>query len=109
MAKQPFKIFDKLGSVLQQGIIGEDGRIPRVDLPSADNLILQIGEEKWEPFSNVPAAAPPPGQEEDEQLLAAEIAGTDPFSRHDEDDDLTHLSKDIIALYVSATHGEEDE
>ncbi|WP_229259637.1 type VI secretion system Vgr family protein [Duganella aceris] len=109
VAKQPFKIVDKLGKVLQQGVIGEDGRMPRVDLPSADNLVLQIGEEKWEPFNNAPAAAPAPGHEEDEQLVSAELAGADPFGGHEDDEDLIHLSKDIIALYASATHGEEDE
>nr|WP_229224541.1 DUF2345 domain-containing protein [Duganella violaceicalia] len=108
MAKQPFKIVDNVGKVLQQGVIGEDGRLPRVDLPKADNLTLQIGEEKWEPFPNTPAAVPPAGMEEDEQLASADLAGSYPLADHN-DDDLIHLSKDIIALYASAIHGEQDE
>lgn len=107
VVKQPFKIVDKLGAVLQQGVIGNDGRMPRIDMPTADSLVLQIGEDKWEPFSNAPAAAPPAGREEDEQLISAEIAGTDPFQVRD-DEDIIHLSKEIIALYASATHGDEE-
>jgi hypothetical protein len=36
------------------------------------------------------------------------MAGADPFGIQDDDDDVIHLSKDIIALYLGATHGEED-
>jgi type VI secretion system secreted protein VgrG len=107
-AKQPFRITDKQGKVLQQGMIGKDGRLPRIDLPQADNLTLQIGDDQWEPLHNAPANAPPPGVEEDDQLVAAEMAGDDPFSAdHNDDEDVIHLSKEIIAFYVGATQGED--
>lgn len=82
--------------------------MPRVDLPGLDNLVLQIGEDKWEPFTNDPAPFPPGGGEKNEQLLAAEALAGAPFHIRFDDDEVIHLSKDIITLYASSNFGEED-
>ena len=111
LAAQPFKIVDAKGAVLRKGDIGEDGRLPRVDLPKADQLTLQVGDDKWDTFTNAPAAGAIAEEgADDAQLAAAAASGADPFGQIDDDDDESvHLPKDIIALYAGAATAEQGD
>ncbi|WUR10965.1 type VI secretion system tip protein TssI/VgrG [[Empedobacter] haloabium] len=42
-----YKILDKAGKQLAAGVVGEDGRLPRLELPDNDQLTLHLGEDSW--------------------------------------------------------------
>lgn len=106
-AQQPFRVADAHGKVLAQGSVGDDGRLPRVDVPAAADLTLQLGEDSWDTLAGAPADAPPIEPDADPQV-EAEQADADPLYEAQQDDDDVFLAPDIIALFVGAPTGDSE-
>jgi type VI secretion system secreted protein VgrG len=44
---KPYRIFDQLGQQVAAGVVGEDGRLPRVEVEDNDQLTLHLGDDSW--------------------------------------------------------------
>jgi type VI secretion system secreted protein VgrG len=117
---KPYRILDKLGKQVAGGVVGEDGRLPRLEFPDNDQLTLHLGEDSWRSVK-LEASEPMPvferldsefyrGEDEDapeaEDALAAEdfgpyatrLAGVDPT---------LHLNPHLLGKLITTPDGED--
>jgi type VI secretion system secreted protein VgrG len=101
----PFKIRDETGATLAQGQVGKDGRFPRQNFPKGKELTLQLGDDKWTPFTAEPSAAPVAAAGEEDDANALHL-GDDPYFDAGLDDDNVHLDSAILAYLIENPEGE---
>ncbi|WP_422085905.1 hypothetical protein [Variovorax sp.] len=53
MTGLPYRILDERQQTRAEGVIPEDGRLPRIDFDTPDESVLIVGEEAWD-WSEVP-------------------------------------------------------
>jgi type VI secretion system secreted protein VgrG len=95
-AGQPYSIVNGDGKTLAQGTVSDDGRLPRVTTPTAQMLILRLGDPKGaqlvaNPATTLEPAAAMPDQDEDTD---------DEDTSHSEAED--HSDDDLAATHVIA-------
>lgn len=54
----PLKIRDETGSIVAQGGVETDGRLPRQEIPKHKELTLQHGDDRWIPFASTLSTMP---------------------------------------------------
>ena len=101
---KPYRIEDAKGSVLAQGTVGEDGRLPRQDFSSQHDLLLELGTDDWRPFTV---------QNEDDasfsldQIEAEETAEDPYYDRLNHGSESLHLPSALLAKLIEDPQGEE--
>ena len=106
LAQQPFRIVDSSGKTQAEGVVPENGRLPRIDLPQADALTLVIGKEEWEPVLNAPGGAPIPDEDDEAQVAGVDAADRMPYQVGEDEADF--LSADTIAHLMNISTQQED-
>jgi type VI secretion system secreted protein VgrG len=53
MTGLPYRILDEQQGTRAEGVIPEDGRLPRIEFDTPDEAVLVVGEESWN-WSEVP-------------------------------------------------------
>jgi type VI secretion system secreted protein VgrG len=113
---KPYRILDKLGKQVASGVVGEDGRLPRLEFPDNDQLTLHLGEDSWRSVQ-LAASEPTPEferlddefyREEDEEEPEFEPEDFGPYaSRLDDLDASLHLSSHLLRKLISNPEGED--
>jgi type VI secretion system secreted protein VgrG len=99
-----YRIEDAKGTVLSQGSIGDDGRLPRHDFSSQHDLRLEIGTDEWRPYAV---------QNEDKSILNPDAieddaAPDDPYyERLSHGSAALHLPSALLAKLIENPQGEE--
>ena len=65
MSGLPYRILDEKRRTLAEGVIPDDGRLPRVAFETPDEAVLVVGEEAWD-WTPVPTIRSEPGGAEDD-------------------------------------------
>lgn len=111
-----YQIRDKTGKKLAAGVLGADGRLPRLDLPDNDQLTLHMGDDTWRSIRLDPVEIMPEierlghefyrdedeaqEEQEDEEFgpYEAQLAGVDPSH---------HLNTHLLGKLIINPEGEE--
>ncbi|WP_051293442.1 type VI secretion system Vgr family protein [Pseudoduganella violaceinigra] len=99
-----YRIEDAKGSILAQGTVGEDGRLPRHDFANQHDLRLELGTDDWRPFAveNEDTASIEPDAEPTDEAVE------DPYyERLNHGSDSLHLPTALLASLVENPQGEE--
>lgn len=120
LAGKPWQIRDMMGKQVAAGVLGEDGRLPRLEFADNDQLTLHLGEDSWRSVK-VDAAEPMPEIERLDDAFyrdADEDAAEDEAPVVDEDfgpyasqldgiDASLHLSTNLLHKLITNPKGEE--
>jgi type VI secretion system secreted protein VgrG len=91
---QKYRIMDASNRSIASGVVGESGRLPRLDFKGAEELTLAIGEDEWEIHE-----IHPDGSSVDPVSDMVPDAD-DPYRTRLETDDGMHFSADLIATLI---------
>lgn len=87
---QPYALYAFDGEMLEQGVIGADGRIPRIELPASQNVVLELGDPARTEFTPIAFEAQSDQQSADEE---------------DDDEDDGWDDPDVVAAAASLYKG----
>lgn len=100
----PYKVLDEEGTILAQGNIPKNGRLPRVISDHNKTVRLEVGQQEWQKISAEAASNKP---EEDTASKEMVPSGNDPYiSRLRPDFGEHHLSKEQLTKLVGDVQGE---
>jgi type VI secretion system secreted protein VgrG len=113
---KPYRILDKLGKRVAAGVVGEDGRLPRLEFPDNDQLTLHVGEDSWrsvklegsEPMPEFERLDDEFYREEDEAEPAFAPEDFGPYaSRLEGLDASLHLSPNLLRKLITNPEGDD--
>lgn len=116
LAGKPYLIHDKLGKQLAGGVLGKDGRMPRLDFKDNDQLTLHLGDDSWRSVKVDPVEPLAPTERFDHEYYHDEDE-TQP-ERDDEHfgpyasqlagiDASLHLNPNLLSKLITNAEGEE--
>ncbi|GHA82205.1 type VI secretion system Vgr family protein [Cognatilysobacter bugurensis] len=97
---KPFKVLDEQGDVLAGGVVGKDGRLPRVTSNRAESICLVVGEPGWN-LIEVQGGGQEQSSETPQESELDEIDPNDPYAAQLADND-DALPTDLVRTLIEA-------
>ena len=120
MVGKAYQIIDKLGKQVAAGVLGQDGRLPRLEFADNDQLTLHLGSDSWRSIKLDPPETMPEiarlahefyHDEDEAQEEHGEQEGSETFgpyaSQLDGVDASYHLNSNLLGKLILNPEGEE--